>query len=86
MKTALPDSINTVEEAKKFLTDLYNNGEAYHPEDSAILIDIFTQQEGEQLNKLMSHIYNLDGNNGNHATPKFDPCKFLLDLDGHIIE
>lgn len=35
MKTTLPTAINTIEEAKTFLTELNTNGEAYHPEDDA---------------------------------------------------
>jgi len=35
MKTTLPDSITTIDEAKKFLTDLHKNGESYNPEDNA---------------------------------------------------
>lgn len=34
-KTNVPDGIKTIEEAKTFLTELYKNGEAYHPEDDA---------------------------------------------------
>lgn len=80
LKTVLPASINTIAEAKKLLRDLYNNKEAYHPEDDALdcLQDVVTKEQGELLNKLMVDIYNLEGNNGNHANPIFDPCKFLL--------
>lgn len=87
MKTKLPESINTVEEAKDFLQNLHNNGESYHPEDDAH--DILwtganpTPEECDQLNKLMSDIYeNID-----FYETGFDPCGFLLDLarkDGHI--
>lgn len=84
MKTTLPQAIETIEQAKAFLTDLYNNNEIYHPEDDAhdIVWETVnpTEQEREQLNKLMEDIYNLDGNNGNHYKPKFDPCDFLLTL------
>ena len=94
MKTALPDSINTIQEAKKFLLDLYNNDESYHPEDRAediFFIDekgvidknskrFFSDEEAEKLNELMSQIYEIDGNDGNHADPVFDPCAFLLRL------
>ena len=80
LKTVLPASINTISEAKKLLRDLYNNREAYHPEDDAVycLQGTATKEQGELLNKLMVDIYNLEGNNGNHANPIFDPCKFLL--------
>lgn len=68
MKTILPDSISTIEEAKKLLLDLHNNGEAFHPEDDATQMcgNIFTHEEGTKLNKLMDDIYNLPGNDGKH--------------------
>jgi hypothetical protein len=95
MKTVLPIKISTVDEAKELLTNLYNNDETFHPEDDATTVGntlngdwkpLFTKEEGEHLNELMGQIYLLDGNNGNHATPLFDPCEFLLELDGHVIE
>lgn len=84
MKTKLPDAINTIDEAKQFLTDLHNNGEAFHPEDNAHDIiwngmnvsNVPTPAECDQLNKLMNDIYNLPGNDGDHANPEFDPCGF----------
>lgn len=77
MKTVLPQAIATIEEAKKLLTDLYNNGECYHPEDDANNLhgDPFTEKEGEQLNKLMGDIYGLPG-----VPKEFDPCEHYLDL------
>lgn len=83
MKTVLPLHINTVAEAMNFLTTLHNNGESYHPEDRAIdcISYLASEDECSKLDSLMDDIYNLDGNNGNHATPKFDPCQFLLELD-----
>ena len=84
MKTQLPKEITTIEQAKDFLTDLYNNNETYHPEDDAhdILWETFnpSYEERDQLNKLMDEIYDLDGNNGDHKNPKFDPCEFLMNL------
>ena len=84
MKTILPPKIETVEQAKAFLTDLFNNNEVYHPEEDAHYIVWETvnpsEQERDKLNELMEDIYNLDGNNGNHHSPKFDPCEFLLNL------
>lgn len=80
LKTVLPASINTIQQAKKLLRELEANGESYHPEDDATdcLSHIATKEQGELLNKLMVDIYNLEGNNGNHANPVFDPCLFLL--------
>jgi len=75
MKTTLPTKIETVEEAKNFLTDLCNNGESYHPDSSAF--DIVwpnivspTIKEMKQLDCLMDMIMALD----------FDPYKTIFDL------
>lgn len=75
MLTKLPQSITTIDEARKLLTDLYNNGESFHPEDDAndIVGDLFTKEEGDKLNDLMGQIYDLPGD--------FDPCEFYLILD-----
>lgn len=83
MKTKLPAEIKTIKEAEKLLTDLYRNGESYHPEDDANKLsgDPFTMKEGKLLNKLMGDIYMLPGNDGRHGEPlAFDPCEFLLDI------
>ena len=82
MKTILPTGITTIEEAKRLLTDLLNNGESFHPEDDAsdLVGDPFTAEEATQLNKLMEDIYNLKGNESHHKMI-FDPCGFLLELD-----
>jgi len=89
MKTVLPKSISTVEEAKVFLLALYNNNEVYHPEDDAhdIIWDGVTvsDAEADQLNKLMNDIYSLDDYtmfNGKELT--FDPCEFLNSLDDSV--
>lgn len=80
LKTILPASITTIKEAKQLLTDLYNNGEAYHPEDSAAdCLEDITPEQAIQLDKLMDDIYNLPGND-NRLNMIFDPCKELLDL------
>jgi viroplasmin and RNaseH domain-containing protein len=64
MKTPLPESINSIEEAKSFLSELHANGESFHPDDDAediILIETglpaFTKEEAEQLNSLMDDIF-----------------------------
>lgn len=80
LKTKLPQTITTVEQAKKLLSDLYNNGEAYHPEDLAgdcLSNHGITDQEANQLDKLMEEIYNLKGNE-NSQTMLFDPCWYYL--------
>lgn len=76
MKTTLPTRIETKEQAIAFLTELHRNGEAFHPEDDATECG-FSQEDGTKLNELMEQIYDLDGNNGNHKDPKFDPCEVL---------
>lgn len=87
MKTALPDKISTIEEAKSFLTELYNNNEQFHPEDDAH--DIVwqsaspTPEQCDQLNKMMEDIYALPENmyGRKYVDVVFDPCEFLLNLD-----
>jgi hypothetical protein len=71
MKTILPKDITTIDEAKKLLTELYVNGESYHCEDDATDIEIFTFNEGANLNRLMDRIYSL---------ALIDPCEYLLYL------
>lgn len=79
MKTILPAEIKNVAEAMLFLTALNNNGESYHPEDRAedCIDHLATKEECDECNKLMNDIYSL---------PDFDPCEFLLDLDGMTAE
>jgi hypothetical protein len=80
MKTKLPNSISTVEEAKVFLAELVENNEEYHPEDDATKVyfdylpkeDRPTQNECLLLNRLMDDIYKL--------TEPFDPCEYILQL------
>lgn len=87
MKTLLPQSIDTIEEAKAFLRKLHLNGEAFHPEDDAHEIvwecsSAPTIKEQKQLNKLMVDIYTLPGNKDKHPLQfAFDPCDFLLWLN-----
>jgi len=77
MKTTIPSVITTSEDAKKFLTDLFNNGEAYHPEDSAFDIEnmygerLFSDEESSLMNEAMWQVYDV---------ADFDPCELLLDL------
>lgn len=81
MKTILPESINSVQEAKDFLAELFSNREGYHPEDDA-LFTIFmlpdeqvpTFEERHKLNKLMNDIYALD-----ETGVDFDPCGYIID-------
>lgn len=94
MKTILPAAIDTVEEAKNFLHSLHSNGESFHPEDDAHDILWYsadpTEEECDQLNKLMRDIYALpectmqfDADKGMYMD--FDPCGYLLDLHNELI-
>lgn len=82
LKTQLPQAINTIDEAKAFLNELFKNGETYHPDDDAsdCLEGIVTKEQGAQLNKLMDDIRALPGNEY-PQNMAFDPCDYLLDLD-----
>lgn len=84
MKTKLPAHIQTVEQAKELLRQLYRNNETFHPEDdcNTIVWDTVqpTKEECELLNKLMADIYNLPGNEDTNNMA-FDPCGFFLQLD-----
>ena len=74
MKTTLPDSITSIVEAKKFLSNLYENGELFHPEDDAHEIAWIceppTYEEEEKLNNLMDQV---------NSFPIFDPCEYCLE-------
>jgi hypothetical protein len=93
MKTKLPAEIKSVEAAKTFLTILNRNHESFHPEDDAHDIDWTamdsdtdkpTKEECDLLNKLMDDIYDLPKNTygRKHIDLGFDPCGFLLYLNG----
>lgn len=92
MKTILPTSITTVDQAKALLLDLHNNDETFHPEDDATDINwnttIVSPLEAAQLNKLMADIYNVAGNDGRHTALLFDPCDYLTILDNgwHLLD
>jgi len=73
MKTNLPNSITSIEEAKEFLKNLKHNGELFHPEDNAHEIAWScaapTYEECEKLNKLMEEIYSFG-----------DACKLISEV------
>lgn len=83
MKTNLDRKIKSWDEAKLFLTELYNNDEAYHPEDDAFDIEWDTcnptDSEKTQLNKLMNDIYLLPEMK-DYPNVEQCPCGVLLDL------
>jgi hypothetical protein len=84
MKTNLPEKITTVEEAKRFLYDLFINNETFHPEDDPLKIIWQTSdptiQEKKHLKVLMNDIYDLPGNKRRPQNMVFDPCEYLLEL------
>lgn len=88
MKTKLPESITSVEEAKQLLTDLHNNNEEFHPEDSAFDIDWqtteVTDEEKSQLDKLMNDIYSLPDTWSINNPEGFDPCEFTIFLNPEV--
>ena len=92
MKTSVTNPINTLDEAKAFLTELHKNGESYHPEDDAHHIDWHTEKEPtdfekDMLNERMIDIYNIPENAGkSNSDLGFDPCLFVMELDGHVME
>lgn len=81
MKTNLYRTIATVEDAKAFLKELYDNKELFHPEDDAH--DIIwaemtdeekpTKEECDRLNELMASCYEVAD------IEKFDPCGYIID-------
>lgn len=76
LKTELPTYITTLDEAKKYLKELYTNGEAYHPEDMAgDCLPGITENQAKLMDSLMSDIYEIA------KGTDFDPCQFILELD-----
>lgn len=76
LKTKLPDTINTIEEAKAFLTELIKNDEHFHPDDDANDINwslpktqMPTKSQCKKLNNLMFIVTHIPG---------FDPYGFIL--------
>lgn len=90
MRTILPTEITTVEQAKAFLQALHSNGEAYHPEDNALeCFDTSSDEDLDwcrQVNRLMEQVYNLEGNIAAYPNLAFDPCAYLNELAGHVVE
>lgn len=87
LKTKLPEAINTVEEAKALLTQLFENNEAYCPEDDANDLEWGTceptKEEKDQLNKLMMDMYNLPlipNPLPDEVGTVFNPAEFWWDL------
>lgn len=88
LKTNLPYHISTIEEAKAFLNELHSNNETFHPEDDALEIvwrlpidQQPTIKDKQNLNSLMSDIYELEENKGKDSTNLvFCPCEYLLSI------
>lgn len=78
-------SINTAEEAQKFLIRMYLTGDFFHPEDSPYLIvvdkdgkdvPLFSQDECLDLVNRLDEIW----------TVMHDPCEFMLDYMNKLSE
>lgn len=90
----LPEKISSIDEAKVFLKMLYDKGFDYHPEDSPETVynmqtgqRLFSDNEAPKIKKLMEDIYSLPGNQVANANDmEFDPCGYLLELGGHVME
>jgi hypothetical protein len=85
---SLPKKIATVDDAKEFLRLLHYTGRSYHPEDNPfdIVGGVFNQHEAMAVKVLMAEVYNLPGNKGKYPDLEFDPCGYLLELEGHVME
>jgi len=85
MKTILPESITTVEEAKAYLDQLCLNSEAYHCDDPArdcFDADECTDAEAEKMDELMQQIFVLIGNPDHTNVPMlFDPYAHILNYE-----
>ena len=69
--------ITTIDQAKAFLTYLFDNGLSYHPEDSAAecIAEKITNDECDLCDLRMIEVYELDW------PGEEDPCGFVLELD-----
>jgi hypothetical protein len=81
MKTNLTRTIETVEQAEEFLTQLHENGEMIDPNDNPHTIEWSlpkdqqpTPAECDQLRALMVSCLNFD-------LSEFDAYQFIIDLD-----
>lgn len=72
MKTNLNRIIDSKEDAEQWLTDLFNNGELWHPDDEAFDIDWPTMPTVTELQ--MAHVLMTQVCIHHEA-----PCKFILD-------
>lgn len=80
LKTRLPPSITTVEEACAWLRDLFANEETWHCEDNpADCFEHLSEECTSHMGRLMAEIYNLPGNRSGRDM-LFDPCAFILAL------
>lgn len=84
MKTQLPKHIKTKEEAEKFLTDLYNNDEAYDPEGDAHYVDWkgtrVSNRQCNHLNRLMEEIDRIEGFNARRFITKLTSVEYVNKL------
>ena len=81
IKTTLPERITSLEEAKKYLTALYNNGESYHPDDDAAdCLQGISKKDAKNMDSLMDQVCEIFKDN------KEDVYLFILGLSGHVME
>lgn len=83
MKTSLPESISSIEEAKKIIKELHQNDELFHFDDSPfdiIMIGtdnrLFTDEEAEKISFLLDQIFLIDD---------FDPYQYACDITSESI-
>lgn len=77
LKTVLPDKIETIEQAKAYLTDLFKNDESYSIDENAADSLNLDEETGRKMDALRDQIYALQNKD-------FDACGYLLALCGHI--
>lgn len=86
LKTSIPDTITTIDQAKEYLKQLFDNNESYHPDDSADSIswDVeLTPEKAAQMDILMNSIYNLPCTGEYSYNCFFDPCAYIMELGEH---
>lgn len=82
LQTQLPDSINSIDEAKAYLKALYDNQEHYHCDDT-VTVDYFggiTKEQCRQMNRLMEQVFAVA------KGTSFDPCGHVLNLDPEYVK
>tara|TARA_R110000772_G_scaffold27652_3_gene70179 strand:+ start:127 stop:534 length:408 start_codon:yes stop_codon:yes gene_type:complete len=77
--------IASFHQAAKLFLDLLSEGKDYHPEDDALDIGIFTEEEAKALNERMAEMYRLPWNQEEDCIDDENsyecPCDMLMSLD-----